>query len=708
MKKYYREVFIFIFILIISSMLGSFREVPLILDDEIGYLSNAAYLAGYDWAESISQIYYYSEGYSLFLVPLFFFIKNPLIIYKICLLINSIFLATLGVTIFIVIKKIFNQLDKNISAMVAIVVAMYPSYIIHTKFALPEVLLVLMYTLIINNFLNIESNSSNRTWKLFIGQGILVGYLYSIHARTIVIMASCIMIMIILAVRKKITAKQFIAFTIPLVMIACIHALLKKNLIQELWLNSNTVNSNNYSGQLDKLQKLFSQESNLVSNVVGQTYYLGVSTYFISYIGIGYILKKIWNSIRNVKNNEISTCNNIYTLCFCLLSTIGTIMISSIFFVLGGRGDTLVYGRYNETILSILLAIGLCCIISGKINLKNNEYVNYKVIAVILFSVSITSIFVQDKLDISSSYNTLTSLGIQWFIDILNSKNLVKIGLIAFSLTCSIIIVMKNSMIHISRYIVLIVVGFIFVLSSIFLLNRHTKVATQVYKNKFEAINEIDKETIYYIKPEQGINFGAFMQFAAMNKKVIPIEKEKINEFSLDNNSGILSNTLLDELIDIYIPTFKKCGVVWELTDKKLDTKEINFAWDVFSIRSAEIKDRGGILATGNNDYFLLGPYIELPKGKYMLSIELNVLNEESNMGFITIKDENTNYYDIKLTSELFKDGRYELNLPLKFDTDIKDFQIMMYAYRGIEIELEKIKLTRSERDEINNSNTML
>ena len=58
-----------------------------ILGDEFGYWTNAAYMFGYNWSSVTSHNTYYSWGYSLLLVPLFY-ISNWKIRYQVALAIN--------------------------------------------------------------------------------------------------------------------------------------------------------------------------------------------------------------------------------------------------------------------------------------------------------------------------------------------------------------------------------------------------------------------------------------------------------------------------------------------------------------------------------------------------------------------------------------------------------------------------------------------
>lgn len=55
-------------IIIVCLSLVSFDKIgfPSVINDEFGYLGNAAYFAGYGWESVLSDVPYYSYGYSIF------------------------------------------------------------------------------------------------------------------------------------------------------------------------------------------------------------------------------------------------------------------------------------------------------------------------------------------------------------------------------------------------------------------------------------------------------------------------------------------------------------------------------------------------------------------------------------------------------------------------------------------------------------------
>ena len=87
-----RALFLFGCLLILFTALVHINELNgiHIINDEIGYWSNTANILGYSWKNVCSQ--YYSYGYSLLLIPIFFITDNVGIMYKLAILENAFLL----------------------------------------------------------------------------------------------------------------------------------------------------------------------------------------------------------------------------------------------------------------------------------------------------------------------------------------------------------------------------------------------------------------------------------------------------------------------------------------------------------------------------------------------------------------------------------------------------------------------------------------
>ena len=92
-RRNYAKYLVFLFIIAIVFYVANDSFMPYILNDEIGYWSNAAFFSGYDWSSIANSIGYYSYGYSIILAPVLYFTKNPMLSYQIAIILNGVFLA---------------------------------------------------------------------------------------------------------------------------------------------------------------------------------------------------------------------------------------------------------------------------------------------------------------------------------------------------------------------------------------------------------------------------------------------------------------------------------------------------------------------------------------------------------------------------------------------------------------------------------------
>ena len=69
----------YLLLVVVHLLMGLQMKQPTVLADEVGYLGNARYLAGVASMPDLRYCTFYHFGYSLFLVPLFWLFKDPLV-----------------------------------------------------------------------------------------------------------------------------------------------------------------------------------------------------------------------------------------------------------------------------------------------------------------------------------------------------------------------------------------------------------------------------------------------------------------------------------------------------------------------------------------------------------------------------------------------------------------------------------------------------
>lgn len=208
-KDKYILIFFIFLILIFSLKYINQLSVPTFLNDEIGYLANAALLSGKDWSGITRISAYYSYGYSIVLVPLFLLIKNTSHLYKAIILLNVFFYVVSYYLSFITVKDLFKKIDSRIIAFVCGIASLYAANIYNVNYAWVEPLLYLVYCLLIYQLNQIYKTDKNRNIILF---SFLLVFMYIIHQRTVgIVIVGCLCV-ICLYLNKTIDKKICLYF----------------------------------------------------------------------------------------------------------------------------------------------------------------------------------------------------------------------------------------------------------------------------------------------------------------------------------------------------------------------------------------------------------------------------------------------------------------------------------------------------------------
>lgn len=364
-----KHIFIFFTILILFFSLRYISQlsIPTFLNDELGYLANAAFLAGKNWSGVTRISAYYSYGYSLIIAPLFLILKNTELLYKTIILFNICFYIISYYISFKTIKDLFKKVDTKIIAFVCGVVALYGANIYNVNYAWVEPITYLIFWLLIYQLNCIYKNAQIKNIFIF---SFLLCYIYIIHQRTIGVVLVGILCMICMFKNKNIDKKKIILFFVYMFLFMIIGILIKKYIYVYLWNNTvseKTATLNTYDGQIAKIIALIQSPTliwNLIRGIIGKYYYLFISTGGLISFGVIQSLKRIKETYIVKKQIDV-------VFLFMILSLFAMIVISSLFFIRAERLDTLLYGRYNEFAMLPLFICGILAFIEKKFSIKD-------------------------------------------------------------------------------------------------------------------------------------------------------------------------------------------------------------------------------------------------------------------------------------------------------------------------------------------------
>lgn len=354
------------FLIFISRcLLIYFMDGPFVYADEMGYWSHAANMAGLQW--SIDGTSWYSYGYSLFLVPLFWISHNMYIVYKLALLLNAIASVISFLICYDISKRLSPDISHHVLVAISVMVIMYPSFLAQSYIAWSETILYLFIWILFWLMIRFEENQSIVLSFLI---GFFLGFIYLIHNRTIGILIAYCMVGLVWSFVKRINWKYYIISIVVMVIILMGSGWLKRLVTVKYVKNFEdaVISGNGMASVFEKLQTFTPIEAikTLFLSVSGQVWYLLAATGLLIFWGIVICVSQI-------KNRKKSFFHG-----FAILALAGTMGISGIWWMNFSnistqetvRVDGLFYGRYNECVLGIFLLLGLLYLAQMQIEKK--------------------------------------------------------------------------------------------------------------------------------------------------------------------------------------------------------------------------------------------------------------------------------------------------------------------------------------------------
>lgn len=327
--------------------------------DEFGYWSSAANVVGYDWSEVASLGSYYSFGYSLVLIPILKIFGGGVAAYKAAIAVNVCFVC-IGIFLLMgILKRIFPHISNLKRIFISGMAAMYPPWIFYMQMTLAESLLMMLFVLICWLIICLIQKPNVMTAGLL---AIALVYIYSVHMRTVGIIIACLMMLVLWGLSNPAIRKQLLLFLVVLFIACVIVLVIKRNVVLQVfsYADAETLAVNDYGSQWEKFRKILSPDGvfQLLIAVTGKLFYLGLSSFGTFYWFLWWsaretfrLLKKIWQKRECYVQNFLAA--------FLLLSVIGEVLISSIYMHGSVKIDCLLYGRYNEFLIPVLMVFGI-------------------------------------------------------------------------------------------------------------------------------------------------------------------------------------------------------------------------------------------------------------------------------------------------------------------------------------------------------------
>lgn len=197
--KYWMDLCIIFFVCFIPKFLIAKDQIMVnTLSDEVSSISVAAFVAGYDWRDVVSNAGYYGVGYLFLFFPLFKIGLPAMQIYKIILGVNAVLIGMTGIVCYQIQKNIFGIESRIAKIIIACVCGCMSIFSVSTTRARNEDIYLLCGWLVANVLLKLlDCHKVNKKKKYELQLVGLILYMLTIHTRSIIYIISMVLICII-------------------------------------------------------------------------------------------------------------------------------------------------------------------------------------------------------------------------------------------------------------------------------------------------------------------------------------------------------------------------------------------------------------------------------------------------------------------------------------------------------------------------------
>jgi hypothetical protein len=325
---------------------------PAYLRDEIGYLANAALLAGHriDAASS------FHAGYSIFIAPAFL-LSDPKAVWKGVLAINAILWAANFAMLYALLRRLLPLLPPPRLLTVTIISALYPTWIISTGYAFATTAFA---TVFLASLLALLLWSRDNPLSILPHAG-LVGYLYWVHPTAAAVACVSALAVALEAWRWRDARPLLLHLTLVAALIFAYQRGIHPWIVASMTPPGYTPEFH-YPSLASALKTLLTWHGFgvFVTMVSGQFAYFIVASFGMGLAGLLFCLRHIGGADRD--DGRSATDATMRSVCLLIgLAPLGIIALGAIAFFHWDRfeGGFWIYGRYLDGAILPVLGVGL-------------------------------------------------------------------------------------------------------------------------------------------------------------------------------------------------------------------------------------------------------------------------------------------------------------------------------------------------------------
>lgn len=662
--------------------------------DEMGPIAIAAYFAGHDWSSVIQNIGYYSYGYSFLLYPLYLVADSAEVFYQMAIILNALLAAAIVPISYSVGKKICSCKNQVYLYIASFLVSNFVVNIGRSASAWCETLLILLYWCIVLNFAMLEEKINYK--RVIVGVCLSV-YSYAVHQRTVGIVVASALFFLVLCIVKKYRMRYCLCYYGLAAVLLYFHGNIKRNIQANLWVGSIELQGNDYGGVVGRIVENISEQNFLVyfkqlwCTFSGHFFYVCVATLGFALVALILLIEKNWKTVKAVRRKEKISENTKITYWYILFSFILTLGISILFMTPKGswdnytRSDMLVYGRYVETVLGVLIYIGVIYFLEEKIN-KNHLMIIYGVTLLI----TVVTAYGYGKID-EQWFQKICCVGLNVFMG--TGKINFWLSLFAVWIVMTLQYLERKETRRIACLgavcIFWIGCGYRYLSNEVIPIEKYFYQYADLVETKWKTNEEAE---LYFCHGEN-VGMLSCVQFLLYDKQGMK-QIEDFSEVSDEVFYGVTTDTALLLEHNEWTVLEQVNGAYLFTNEFKSQTKSIPLQNRMFySLIDMDRSVNSGFSNNGAEGYLMYGPYISLNSGNYQVEVEYSAAEGGALLGYVDIYSETAQRVYARQYINQTEGNMAGLYLDFSLEEATSDLEIRAYTYAGSQVSIENVTI---------------
>ena len=316
---------------------------PTVHPDEWGFLLNGQVIIGHPEVQ-VPTGSFYPAGFGVVTGALALLTGSMAGEYRATLVVNFILCLVVGFLAHRVARRVFG-LTERMSFLAAALAFVGPGTVVSSLYAWPETAARAAFLLFVLGLHRVAQTKSRRQLALF---GLLAGLMPVLHGRFTLVLAVSSAVILWWGWHREVPRALAVGSvglsSISYLAGRSLNALVKRELYAQAW------------GQEDRLLKRITNPSlwpALVRTMTGQSWYLVVTSCGLFMVAAFFV----WRTVRSGSPRELLADPRRMTIGAVGASVVLLVFTGGLQLLYGSRGDHLVYGRYVEILVPVLLVM---------------------------------------------------------------------------------------------------------------------------------------------------------------------------------------------------------------------------------------------------------------------------------------------------------------------------------------------------------------